>query len=673
MRFRKPAMYSFVVVTCLIAAPVLWQQAVAAAADPDGNLAAWASVILNDDACLSCHDDRDELTIADEDGEIRPLLSIQKIKYLRSVHGDMACVDCHREIIGSKTPHEKGIEPKPNCVNCHETLWENAKQQDLTQKKARLGIVVENIEAYKNSFHARSSSKNKHGVKAYCEDCHDTHQFNVPSQGTSKRSNWHLTVPSICGKCHEDSLEEYLVSVHGIEATEEHNPKAAVCVDCHTSHGISKTTKEPFKLLVTKQCGSCHEEEFETYRDTYHGQVNTLGYDFTAKCFDCHGSHEVFPVDNPKSMAHPDNRLETCQECHDGKHMMKATAGFVTFGPHANTHDPERYPQMWITSIFMEGLLLFVFIYFWAHSLLWWVRELKDRSHQKTQQRIRTDELLQGENLHVKRFGLIWRIGHLLIALSVMTLVLTGMALYYSYADWAPFIIDLLGGPLMAGLIHRIAAIVLMGIFFLHLIIVIVKIVRQGKSFRWFGPDSLVPNWQDLKDAKNMFLWFFHKGPRPMFDRWCYWEKFDYWAVFWGMAVIGTSGIMLAFADITASIFPGWVFNVITLIHGEEAFLATVFLFTVHFFNNHFRPEKQPPPDVTMFTGTLSIEEFRRDHRLQYDRLVETGELDKYLVSAPSRPMTIGSRILGLVLLTIGLTLLIVVAIGFFGGYTPGV
>jgi hypothetical protein len=129
--------------------------------------------------------------------------------------------------------------------------------------------------------------------------------------------------------------------------------------------------------------------------------------------------------------------------------------------------------------------------------------------------------------------------------------------------------------------------------------------------------------------------------------------------------------MMLAFPHVTAALLPGWAFNVAALVHGEEAFLAAVFLFTVHFFNNHFRPEKLPPPDVVMFTGVQSLEEFRRDHAAQYQRLVDSGQLEKYLVDAPSRPMTLGSKILGLTLIAIGLALLAMVAIGFFGGYTP--
>lgn len=131
--------------------------------------------------------------------------------------------------------------------------------------------------------------------------------------------------------------------------------------------------------------------------------------------------------------------------------------------------------------------------------------------------------------------------------------------------------------------------------------------------------------------------------------------------------MIGWSGLMLALPTVTATYLPGWVFNVATLVHGEEAFLAAVFLFTVHFFNNHFRPDKLPPPDVVMFTGTQSSAEFRADHPAHYQRLVDSGELEKYLVDAPSRQMHIGSVILGIALLAVGLFLLVLVGIGFFG------
>jgi hypothetical protein len=73
-----------------------------------------------------------------------------------------------------------------------------------------------------------------------------------------------------------------------------------------------------------------------------------------------------------------------------------------------------------------------------------------------------------------------------------------------------------------------------------------------------------------------------------------------------------------------------------------------------------------------MFTGVLPLEEFKREHTVEYKRLVETGQLEKYLVDAPSQPMTTGSKILGFALMAIGMTLLILVLLGFTGRLMAG-
>jgi thiosulfate reductase cytochrome b subunit len=238
------------------------------------------------------------------------------------------------------------------------------------------------------------------------------------------------------------------------------------------------------------------------------------------------------------------------------------------------------------------------------------------------------------------------------------------MAVFFADSAWAKAVIAAFGGPQTAAIVHRTAAATMLGIFLVHLVFLLLRIGRNLRTWDWFGPVSLLPNLQDLKDAIAMFRWFFGLAPRPMFDRWTYWEKFDYWAVFWGMAIIGGSGLMLAFPRATAWLLPGWMFNVATIVHGEEAVLAAVFLFTVHFFNNHFRPDKFPL-DTVMFTGAVPLEEFRREHALEYNRLVATGQLAQHLVDAPSRPMTVGSKILGFTLIGFGLTLLLLMLAGF--------
>jgi thiosulfate reductase cytochrome b subunit len=312
----------------------------------------------------------------------------------------------------------------------------------------------------------------------------------------------------------------------------------------------------------------------------------------------------------------------------------------------------------------MIALLAGVFLFFWTHTALWFYREFRDRQERKARPHVAVDETLELGGKQYQRFGPWWRLAHLLFALSVMTLVLTGMSVLFAGSPLAQAIVDLFGSPRTMALVHRAAAATMLGIFGIHLAFVLARILRDWRSWQWFGPVSLVPTLQDAKDVVAMFQWFLGLRPRPVFDRWTYWEKFDYWAVFWGMAIIGGSGMMLAFPAAVAAVLPGWAFNVAAIVHGEEAILAAVFLFTVHFFNNHFRPDKFPL-DTVMFTGAVPLEEFRREHALEYQRLKASGELQRHLVDAPSAPMKLGSKILGFALIAFGLFLLAFVASGF--------
>ena len=160
-----------------------------------------------------------------------------------------------------------------------------------------------------------------------------------------------------------------------------------------------------------------------------------------------------------------------------------------------------------------------------------------------------------------------------------------------------------------------------------------------------------------------MLKWFFGVAPRPVFDHWNYQQKVDYWAPFWGVAILAATGAMLWFKSLTGAVLPGWSLNVAAVVHGDEVVLATVYLFTIHFFVNHWRPDKFPL-DIVIFTGSMPLEEFKREYGVEYDRLKESGELESYLVDAPSRPMTLGSKILGFSLMFIGLALLIMMATG---------
>jgi len=614
-----------------------------------------AAAMLDNATCLGCHGN-EGFSMPGADGKPRPL-HVVKEKFELSVHAKRQCVECHQDI--TEIPHQKTGPLKVSCVQCHRKLWQAMEDDKSGEPKyQRLGVVVDQIERYMKSVHARPRKDDQTRTNASCINCHDAHY--VFPLGSTGRADWRVNIPLVCGKCHDKQRGLYATSVHGKEVLQKGNPAAAICSDCHTTHDIESPAAESTKLAIVKNCGGCHTESFRTYTETYHGQVHKLGYAYTAKCYDCHGGHTVQRVSDPASTVHPDNRLGTCRQCH-----KNATRGFLTFAPHATTHDFDRYPYVWIAAKFMIALLIGVFLFFWTHTALWFYREYQDRKQGKTRPHV-TGVDLRPQGRQFQRFGPVWRLAHLVFAVSVMTLVLTGMAVFFAETAWAKVVVSVFGSPKVAALVHRSAAAIMLGIFFVHLVYFLVRIGRNWSAFRWFGPLSLVPNWQDLKDIIAMFQWFLGRRPRPQFDRWTYWEKFDYWAVFWGMAIIGGSGFMLAFPSATASVLPGWVLNVATIVHGEEAVLAAVFLFTVHFFNNHFRPDKFPL-DIVMFTGAVPLEEFKREHALEYQRLVETGQLAKHLVDAPSRPMTLGSRILGFTLIAIGLTLLVLVLAGFVG------
>jgi len=608
---------------------------------------------LSNDRCLRCHG-RENYSREAANGEERTL-HVTAEKFQQSVHGGSDCVNCHKDII--KIPHRKGEDRKVGCVKCHTDLWEEAQLAGGNGKNARLGAVVEQIENYMGSIHARPSIEDQSRTNATCYNCHDAHYIAPIDNIANPESR--LKIPYVCGNCHTDVLNTYMTSVHGKEIGSG-NTDAAVCSDCHSTHNIAVSHDESGRLTITEQCGNCHQESLESYTETYHGKITRLGYGETAKCYDCHGSHGIKRVDEPDSKVHNGNRLETCQSCH-----TEATQGFVTFQPHGTKTDFGKYPEMWLASKGMIGLLLGTFAFFWAHSALWFYREYHDRKHGKSRPHIRLEDLPEGKT-HFRRFTKWWRLAHLVGALSIMLLALTGLTVLFSGSAWAPIMMKLLGGPTSAGVLHRIGAIGFMSVFFIHLIYFAYHIGRNWRTFEFFGPNSLIPNWHDLGDAIAMFRWFFGLDRRPVLEHFTYWEKFDYWAPFWGMTIIGVSGMMMWYPEITASILPGWVFNVAAIVHGEEAILAIVFLFTVHFFNNHFRPDKFPL-DTTMFTGRVPLEHYRHEHRREYDRLVASGELEKYLVDAPTQPMARGSKILGTVLVVIGLSLLTLVLLGFLG------
>jgi len=265
-----------------------------------------------------------------------------------------------------------------------------------------------------------------------------------------------------------------------------------------------------------------------------------------------------------------------------------------------------------------------------------------------------------------KRFNTYHRFLHVVMAVSFIGLVTSGMPIKYSNATWAVWMTKFLGGYHGAALIHRICAVITFGYFIAHIgyVLYYIGIVKK-LQFNVIGPESMVPWIKDIQDIIDNFKWFLGIGPRPKHDQWTYWEKFDYWAVFWGVGMIGVSGLFLWFPSFFGRFLPGWAFNVATVIHSDEALLASGFIFTIHYFNTHLRPEKFPM-DTVIFTGRLSLHELQHERPLEYQRLVAEKRLEEQEIAPQAGWRTDAGILFGFAIVLTGFFLLILIILGQF-------
>lgn len=587
--------------------------------------------------CGACHPQQRELILADVHGAAGP-------KNAQGRPSPLGCLECHGDDahgMVSVSDLQSPVSAKnqaTNCGRCHEA--------------AQL--------SYLDSVHGHGLRKSGLLVTAVCSSCHGAHGI-LPARDA--RSTLHpAKVADTCGNCHRFIEDRLKASVHGSGAgpgspSEKTAPGGDVhrrpsCTDCHQGHDVVRPESSGFQATMTDRCGTCHAELLDQYSLSVHGQLTNLGYGPAAKCADCHGAHEIQPLDDPRSLLSSVNRAETCGKCHPG-----ATPNFLEFDPHADHRNPARSPVLYAVYMVLMTFLIGTFAVFGLHSLLWLVRGTID-----VWRHGRPSRPAPGDVAFV-RFRPFHRIAHALLFTSFLGLALTGLPLKYSHIPWAKWVAEALGGFAVMSTWHRIFGLTNI----LCLVVYLIRLGRrlfaaaaQPKTFRGivFGPESPVPTWRDFQDFLRMIRWFFGLGPRPTFERWAYWEKFDFWGAAADIVIIGATGMILWFPIWFCRFLPGEAVNISKVIHSTQALLATGFVFAIHFYSVFVRPDKFPM-DMAMLTGLVTEEELKHERPEYYERLRREGQLEARRTIVPSRRATLLVTIGGYLAFAIGTALLV--------------
>jgi cytochrome b subunit of formate dehydrogenase len=634
--------------------------------------------------CQRCHGELELLRQYVPDLEDARAMRVPPDMLGSSAHTGMSCSECHSGF--ARFPHEGGGTTR-TCGECHEAVraeWGASSHggtgggdavacsqchgvhdvvpvDSLDDGPALLVMSETCVGCHETQ---RLPVEAVHQGRAGCHDCHDPHSTTPPERPGSLMAQG--AQPVTCGACHESVAAQWIEDAHGAAARNASAPGAETptCTSCHGAHPVAG--RDSAMLVAVERCTVCHEDYAESFADSYHGQATTLGSPETATCADCHGAHAILPAEDSASMVAESNLVETCSACH-----ANANASFVAFLPHADPHDPESNPLLYFSYTFMTWLLVGTMAFFGLHTLLWLARlaidgarGVNDHGYPRRSE-IPLDAAQRGQRGFVWRFRRYHRVTHAAVIVSFFLLVFTGMPLRFSCTPWSGLLVQLLGGVETAGLLHRVGAIITFGYFGSHIAFIIAAVSRASDRRRIFwGRESIVPHPQDVIDLFHQFRWFLGLGPRPRFGRFSYMEKFDYFAVFWGVAIIGGSGLVLWFPEFFSAFVPGWMFNVATVVHADEAMLATLFIFTIHFFNVHLRPEKFPL-DAVMFTGRATVDYMEEEHPKISDRIEALqgeapaqGQKQDAPAPPPTRRQTLVAAVLGFLALGLGLLLI---------------
>jgi cytochrome b subunit of formate dehydrogenase len=597
------------------------------------------------------------------------------------------CGDCHsrQQVQLDQSVHAggdnlttNGLDTTLGCDRCHGTKAHGMRPVADIRSPVHLEnqLIVcgechaEDVTSYYSTVHGLALLEGGLNLTAVCADCHGAHGIHPASD---ERSSLHATkVSATCGECHEGIGSLLESSIHGsaplvdslpgdsdVNESSTRNPS---CNDCHPGHRMLKTSSDKYRGQIAGYCGGCHSEMTDSYLMSTHGRLTQLGHGPAAKCSDCHGAHQVLAIDDPRSSLAPgENRLQTCRSCHEN-----AVVNFSKFDPHADYRNAEQYPKLHSIYLLTRWVFFGFVAFFVIHTILWFLRSFA------TVMATGRHRTLVANEHGIERYTRGNRVVYMILLLCFLGLMATGLPMRYSSQQWAREYVVYLGGFEYISMWHHLFAAVALFCGALHFVLVAGTIVvrrRRAESWRriLMGSDSPVPTMRDARDLTSMVRWFLGLGPKPGFERWTYWEKYDYWMACLAFLVIGLSGLMLWYPNLFCLFLSGTSLNVARLIHVELALLIASFLFIFHVFHSHLRPEKFPM-DLSAITGVVSEEHLRAQRPDLVARLEAEGQLAELRRPTPSKPGLWFTFLIVTTLFATGIGLLTVAVVATLGG-----
>ena len=588
-------------------------------------------------ACLDCHD---------KNAEEVAIVTVETID--KSVHEGTDCIECHADITKLKDAdshekaeavdcgecHDEVVEiykrhgrletgrdnDTPACANCHgthETLSMDDEKSsthpanlpktcgnchdnpELTKEHAFL--PKEPIATYETSIHGVARAEGNQEA-ATCRDCHfpDETAHRILSPGNPQAGTNHFAIPKTCGNCHTEEAEAYRTGIHG-QLTERGDTNSPVCTDCHGEHRIyassdARSSVFPAKLAEAT-CAPCHESarlsekyglppgETAHFRDSFHVSMSSAGDTSVANCASCHRAHKILPPSDPSSSLHPSQIRETCQECHENITQDLASIRLHDIRNSAQKGWPYFFTILYtlLISITVGAMILYI--------LLDYGRQVINMAKKRQIRRMDGWSLLQ----------------HTMLAISFAALVVTGFALHYPNSWWAQLLFGREGGFPLRSLLHRFAGVLLALTSLMH-----IAYLKSRRGFSFFK--YMIPGKTDFLQAVQMVkynLGFTKETPR--FGKFTFGEKFEYWAVIWGTAIMVVTGLFLVFDNYLIRYLPRVFFDVMRVIHFYEAWLATLSILIWHLYGTVFNPRIYPM-NPSWITGKMPQEQYREEH-----------------------------------------------------------